>query len=172
MQVVDTVNISIHPEGMREILVQLNKLKNEVNRIETEFVRIGRSLDPEFLEISKLVRSVEQDLVDINVSLARFCSFVDNTINEYVDADKRIKGMVDNIQNLISTTRDKFIPIKSIDFEKKNQKVFYFDMLKIDLIDEPCRLPRKEILEKFKVRPGKIAEGKNILVRTWSSSIN
>lgn len=166
------MNISIHPEGMREILVRLSELRNEVNRIENEFVKIGASLDPELMEISKLVRSVEQDLGGINISLCRFCSFVDDTINKYVDADKRIKCLVDNIENLHSIARDKFIPVNSTNCDKNNQRASYFDMLKIALIEKPCRLPKKEIWEKFKVRPGKIAEGKNILVRTWSSAHN
>ena len=51
---VDIVNISVHPEGMKDILVQIYKLKSEVSRIEAEFEKIGLILTPEFLEFSNL----------------------------------------------------------------------------------------------------------------------
>ena len=172
VQVVDTVNISVHPDGMRDILVQMYKLKSEVNRIEAEFESIGLSLTPEFLEFSNLIKEVEQDLGDANIYLSRFCNFVDNTINEYVDAERKIMCMVDRIPDIQSKSIDVLNPVQYLGPKKKYRKSYLFDMFRIDLKEEPCKLPKKQIFEKFTLKPGKINEGKNILIRTWSSSNN
>ncbi len=172
MQVVDIVNISFHPERMKDILVQIHKLKSEVKRIEAEFEKIGLSLTPEFLELSSLIKEINEDLDFANVYLSRSCSFVNEAIDEYTDIDRKIMCLLSKFPSINTNTTDVPQPVKNINSEEKKRNGYLFDMLRTDLKEKPCKLPQNQIFKKYTLKPGKIDEGHNILIRTWSSNYN
>lgn len=172
MQVVDIVNISFHPERMKDILTQLYKLKSELKRIEAEYKTIGLSLTPDFLELSSFIKEINEDLAYENKCLSKFCSFVDETIDEYSDIDRKIICLLSRFSNINSNTADVPQPVKNINSEENKRNVYLSDMLRTDLKEKPCKLPQNQIFKKYTLKPGKIDEGHNILIRTWSSNHN
>jgi len=168
MQGVNTVDISVYPDGMKDILRQILILKQEIARIEAEFRIVGRSLDSEFQDVQNLIKVVEQKLENICIFFSRSGNFFEQTITDYINAEEAIKCMLDRIENVkynsnlgsgLNKSREKI----------KGSKLTFSEVLNIDLKVEPCKISKKEILAKYKVRPGKIEDGKNILVRAWKS---
>ena len=166
------MNISFHPERMKDILVQIYKHKSEVKRIEAEFDKIGLSLMPEFIELSSLIKEIQEELDYANSCLSRNCSFVSETIDKYSDIDRKIMCLLDNFSSIGLGTTNPPKTVKSTNSEEKKLNVYLFDMFRTDLKMEPCKLPQNHIIKKYTLKPGKIDEGNNILIRTWSSNNN
>lgn len=168
MQGVNTVDISVYPDGMKDILRQILILKQEIARIEAEFRIVGRSLDSEFQDVQNLIKVVEQKLENICIFFSRSCYFFEQTITDYINAEEAIKCMLDKIEN-VKYNNNLGAGLNKSRKEIKGCKLTFSEVLNIDLKVEPCKISKKEVLTKYKVKPGKIEDGKNILVRAWKS---
>ncbi|WP_010250266.1 hypothetical protein [Acetivibrio cellulolyticus] len=166
------MNISVYPDGMKAMLEQICSLKREANRIEAEFRMVGGSIDPEFQDVLNLIKVVEQELERICMYFSRCCSFVEHTITDYLDAEKTVNYMIEKIGNFKLAGSQKTGLIKSNNKEIKGWKIDFCEVFNVALMVEPCRIHKKELLMKYKIKPGKIEAGKNILVRTWNSPCN
>ncbi len=165
------MNISVYPDGMEAMLEQICRLKQEASRIEAKFRSVGGSIDPEFQAVFNQIRAVEQDLERICMYFSRCCGFVENTITEYLNAEKTVCYMSKEYVNLRPADRKRAELVdEKVDVRGRN--IDSCEAFNMGLKVEPCRINKREFLIKYKVEPGKIDEGKNILVRTWKSPCN
>lgn len=171
MQGVDTVDISVYPDGMKDILGQILILKQEAARIEAEFKMVGRSIEPEFQEVLNSIKVVEYKLENICNFFARTCSFVERAIADYINAEEAIKSIIGEIEDL-NFGHNLESGLNKTRKEEKVYKSTFSKVLNMDLKIEPCKIFKKEVLMKYTVKPGKIGDGRNILVRAWKSPIS
>lgn len=171
MQGVNTVDISVYPDAIKDILRQLSILKQEAIRIEAEFRTVGRSFDSELRDVQNLVKVIEQELGNICMFFSRSCNFAEYTISEYLNAEMAIKNMYDRVEGFKSKDSQR-VGLSKSKQETNKSEMPVSKVLNIGLKIEPCKIYKKEVLMKYKLKPGKIEDGKNILVRTWKSPSN
>lgn len=170
-EAVASMAIMVDPDGMREVIFNvICKIREESKRINVELNNIEQSLGAEFCESNQLyneLKKINNKLENIISVLSNCENFIDSTILDYLNANKKIDTFVNRIISKETENRHNIFKESFSEQEKKK------DVLPLSLIsnikEKPCKLPQKDCIIKTSVNAGKIDGGKNILVRAWKT---
>lgn len=168
------MKISVDLGSMQNLIELLHKVRNEIQRIEEEFREIKSGLGEEIkrdLKVSVQINKAENVLGDISAGSARYSHLIQQILVEYQQLEKKILEMASKLPEHCLSYQHKHEPNNAKDSTRKGKRpeTFWDRLIMIYRVD-PCRLPKVGGFKKYPVKPGLIANGKNILIRTWTES--
>ncbi|TYQ16036.1 UNVERIFIED_CONTAM: hypothetical protein Cloal_2538 [Acetivibrio alkalicellulosi] len=164
------MKFSVDHHKMKEMLLEsICSIKDRISKIEYQFKAIEKDIifdGKESLKVYSLVKKINSELNDVIKCLKECSEFVDYSITEYINMEKKIKKTLESLCSITIFSK-KYGEQSEKGF---NDNKFFRGASKLVLYEEPCRIPHKEFFTNDKVSLGEVLNGKNILVRSWKTS--
>lgn len=164
------MSVLVDPDGMREVILQsILKLKQQLVNIKAGYNSVIKSLQSEsedFAQLHNVIMEIDRELDYINKVMFKCERFIDDAIFEYVSTKKKVMDIYEKIGTLEMLRSE-----NSYNTSHLNE---YTNRLSKRLMQrrevESCKLPSKNSFINAPVRTGKIDNGNNIIIKTWSVS--
>jgi len=163
------MSIYADPDGMREVILKcISKLRSKMAYIKAEYTNAVKCLQSEageFLQLEDMITEINRNIEYINRVLFNCERFIDDTILEYMSAQEKIMSIYNRFENAEILKGEKKYNISHSDGNANRTKR---PLQKREVV--LCKLPQKDSFINAPVRTGKIEDGNNIIIRTWSVS--
>lgn len=168
------MNIYVDMAYMEELGQRLDHMQQRLRSIESRFGELESNLDPEIKKDMAAVahiKRVKERLEKAAGAAAKYSEFMEETLEAYKGIEERLNRAAWNIQQTRTVYIKRSQADKSIEKAERRDSEEQRRLILTASSIKSCRLPEKESITGAPVKPGIIADGKNILIRTWERKL-